>query len=208
MEDSGNDQDGPAIEPKQLLAAVNRGEPGASDRLWELVYDELRALAHRRMARLAPGQTLQPTALVGEAFVRLLGAPKLGWESLAHFYGAAARAMRNVLVDEARKKSSLKRGALVERVSLSDIALDSERDKTVDLLALDHALNDLEKVSPRIHGVVMLRYFSGLSLTETAKAMEISTATVERDWRFARAWLTRALLPGDSANEQADSEAG
>ena len=185
-----------------LLEAAARGEPSANERLWGLVYDELRRLAHGRLAPLGPGETLQTTALVHEAYLKLSGGKALRWDDAAHFYGAAARAMRNILVDEARRKGRLKRGAKRTRIVLAEDAAQVQP-RGLDLLALDQALERLAASAPRIAQVVTLRYFGGLSIEECARVVGVSTATVERDWKFARAWLQRELgEDGESGPER------
>ena len=184
----------------QLLVAVGQGEAGARERLWEAVYDELRSVARHQMADEATGHTLQPTALVNEAFLRLVGEGKADWSSRRHFFGAAARAMRRICIDHARTRNRLKRGAgqhpgrLVEEpaVSLGDPA---------EMLAVDEALDKLEQEEPRQAEVVMLRYFVGLTEEETATALGVSRRTVQTDWRMARAWLHRELSDGDTWGE-------
>jgi RNA polymerase sigma factor (TIGR02999 family) len=174
----------------QLLSQIESGDPAAAEQLLPLVYDELRKLASRRLAREKPGQTLQATALVHEAYLRLLGPDGDGqrWNSRAHFFAAAAEAMRRILIDAARSKTSLKRGGNVERVPLSDhpAGFDSNQ---IDLLALDEALQKLEAEHPDKAQLVKLRYFAGCSLDETAELLGISRATAQRHWTYARAWL-------------------
>ena len=181
-------------EVTRALEAMREGNDDAQDRLFSLVYDELRDMARVRMARLPPGQTLQATGLVHEAFVKLLGAGA-PWENRRHFFGAAARAMRNVLVEQARRKGRDKRGGGGARVSLHDVAVLPGPCET-DLLALDEALQRLEEEDSRQHEVVMLRYFAGLSVDETASALDVAPATVDRWWSFARAWLLREMTRG------------
>lgn len=177
------------------LAEMNRGDEDAAAKLWECVYGELRGLAEARLAKLPPGQTLQSTALVNEAWLKLGGASSeagSGWENRAHFFGAAARAMRNILVDRARAKGSSRLGAAERRVPLTglDVAEFGEEDGLVEL---DEALQELEQADPRAARIVNLRYFAGLTIAETAEVTELSHATVEREWSFAKAWLKRAL---------------
>ena len=179
----------------RLLDELGRGSEDAAARLWECVYGELRDLASRRLAELPPGQTLQSTALVNEAWLRLRGdgaQQPVSWESRAHFFGAAARAMRNILVDRARRSDSLKHGGGVRRVPLTglDVAQLGEEE---GLLELDAALLQLEQADPRAARIVNLRYFAGLTIAETAEATSLSPATVEREWSFAKAWIKRAL---------------
>lgn len=174
-------------EVTRLLSAASGGDRVASENLLPLVYDELRRLAHARMSAEAP-QTLQPTALVHEAYLRLVGDPDAEWDSRAHFFGAAANAMRRILIDQARKREALKHGGGRKRVTLDD-AQDADELDTASLVALDGALDELQKRDPRKAEVVMLRYFAGLSIADTASAMGLSPATVKNEWRFARAWL-------------------
>jgi len=161
------------------------------------VYDELRRLAANRLARLGPGQTLQPTALVHEAFARVVGGRDPGWDSTGHFFGASARAMRNVLVDEARKKASLKRGGDRDREAVDDVAsrtIVSFGEHELDLLQLEEALRTLEREGgTRKAEVATLRIFGSLTLEQIATALGVSTRTADRDWRFARAWLLTEL---------------
>ncbi len=174
----------------RILTAIRRGEADSGD-LLPLVYDELRALAQHQLGRLAPGQTLQATALVHETYLKLLGA-ETHFEDRRHFFGSCARAMRNILVDAARARDREKRGAGWHRVTIGE-ALSSMQAPPVDLLALDEALDKLERIDPRQHEIVLLRYFSGLSIEETARALGVSSVTVTRRWRFARAWLLREI---------------
>ena len=182
------------------LEAVRRGDPRAAENLLKAVYDELRELAHARMTRepgRGAGMTLEATALVHEAYLRVVGNEKepQRWENRGHFFGAAALAMRRILVERARHRKRHKHGGGRERVDLNehvDLVQADEKDGT-DLIALDEALEKLEKLDPRKAKVVSLRYFGGLSVEETAAAMDLSPATVKNDWAFARAWLHREL---------------
>jgi RNA polymerase sigma factor (TIGR02999 family) len=160
-----------------------------------LVYDELRRLARSYMARENGQHTLQPTALVHDAYLRLIGPQDVPWNSRGHFFGAAATAMRRILVDRARERASLKRGGERGRVPLSDDKLGVEP-AAEDLLALDECLEKLKAYDPRKAEVVMLRYFAGLQVDETACAMGLSSATVRNEWAFARAWLMREMEGG------------
>jgi RNA polymerase sigma factor (TIGR02999 family) len=182
----------PAGELTQILEAIAAGDREASDRLLPIVYNELRALARARMARERAGHTLQPTALVHEAYLRLFGTASPRWENRAHFFGAAAEAMRRILIERARRHARLKRGAAPDRVPLTDFAepqtLDAE-----DLLSLDRALDRLEEKDPAMARVVKLRYFAGLTVDETAAALDVGARTVDRHWTAARAWLQREL---------------
>jgi RNA polymerase sigma factor (TIGR02999 family) len=187
-----------------ILHRVEAGERDAAAELLPLVYDELRKLAVSRMADLPRGQTLQPTALVHEAYMHLVGGDDPGWEGRRHFFGAAARAMRNILVDRARRKAAVKHGGGRQRVSL-----DGDDDGAVridvpveDVLALEEALADLERDDPEKAEIVMLRYFVGLDREATAAALGISTRTLDRHWRFIAARMHRAMHPG--AREESD----
>jgi RNA polymerase sigma factor (TIGR02999 family) len=160
-----------------------------------VVHSELQRLARRYMGRERPGRTLQATALVNEAYLRLVAVNQVRWQNRAHFFAIAARMMRRVLVDAARTRGSDKRGGDVRKVTL-DEALVVSSAPSPDLVALDDALTTLEAIHPRKSQVVELRYFGGLSLEETAEALHISTDTVKRDWRFAKLWLLRQLKAG------------
>ena len=170
-----------------LLKAISDGDASAESRLMAILYEDLRRLAQARMRSERPDHTLTPTALVNEAYLRLAGGPTR-WENRAHFFSAAAEAMRRVLIDHARKHSSLKRGGEVQRVTFTDLAVESE-EPHVDLLALNDALTALSEFDARLGEVVKLRYFAGLSIEQTAEVLGISPATVKRDWTYARAWL-------------------
>lgn len=162
------------------------------ERLAPIVYDELRLLAAAQLRRERDDHTLQPTALVNEAYVRLLRSDRPAWNDRSHFFRAAARAMRRILVDHARKRARLKRGGAPVRVSLDQIG-PSSWDEPETMLALDQALRRLEEQDPRSAEVVQLRYFGGLSVAQTAEALDVSERTVKREWTFARAWLRDAL---------------
>lgn len=181
----------------RLLGAVRDGQTGASDSLLPLVYEELRKLAKQRMVHLPPGQTLQPTALVHEAYVRLVGSNDPTWDSRGHFFAAAAQAMRNILVDQARRRSRLKRGGDRERVELAEVTPCIEA-PSLDVLALDEALDRLRAKDRLKSDIVMLRYFAGLTVEETAEVLSVSTATVDRHWSYARAWLHREISKGNT----------
>jgi RNA polymerase sigma factor (TIGR02999 family) len=177
----------------QILNSLS-DDPGAAELLAPLVYEELRKLAAARMARESPGQTLQATALVHEAYLRLVDPSQCvnEWQSRGHFFKAAATAMRRILIERARKKKSLKHGGDYQRESMEalEISNDAQEDR---LLEMDEALNGLAQRDPRKAEVVNLRFFVGLSNLETAEALGLSLATVERDWAFAKAWLYRHL---------------
>ena len=175
-----------------LLQGWRNGDRKALDALLPLVYQELRKLAHFQLRQERPGHTLQSAALVHEAYLRLLGINPPQWESRTHFFTIAAQLMRQILVDHARRHHALKRGGEACRVSLEGVTSLAER-KGVDVLSLDDALQRLAKIDPRQGRVVELRFFAGLSLEEISDALEISTATVQRDWTTARAWLHREI---------------
>ena len=183
--------DGEPGELERLLLELSRGDEGAATRIWELVYAELRALARHKLQALPPGQTLQSTALVNEAWLRLSGGDA-SWESRAHFFGAAARAMRNIMVDRARRRDSQRRGGAAQRVPLTGIEVAVLGDEE-GLVELDDALARLETLDPRAAKIVNLRYFAGLTIDETGKVLGISHATVEREWAWAKAWLKKEL---------------
>ena len=201
-QDSNSDEKSAALshEVTVALEAVRRGDPKAADNLLKAVYDELRELAHSRMTRepgRGAGMTLEATALVHEAYLRVVGPDRKPqhWENRGHFFGAAALAMRRILVERARHRKRFKHGGGRDRIELNDqvdLVQTHEKDGT-DLIALDEALEKLEKLDPRKAKVVSLRYFGGLSVEETANAMDLSPATVKNDWAFARAWLHREL---------------
>lgn len=175
-----------------LLAAIRDGNSEAADRLGPLIYAELHAIATRLMRGERPDHTLQPTELVGEAYVRLVGVGNHAWQDRLHFYRTAARAMRRILVDHARRRNAARRGGGTVQLEL-DEAISAEPASRVDVPALDRALDALAAVAPRQAQVVELRAFAGMEVTDVAEALVISPATVKRDWQFARAWLARAL---------------
>jgi RNA polymerase sigma factor (TIGR02999 family) len=176
----------------QLLVAWSAGDPTALDQLTPVIQQELHRLAARQMAGERPGHILQPTALVNEAYMRLVNWKEAQWQNRAHFFGTAARIMRRVLVDMARTRGRDKRGGGQVHVSLSE-AEQQPAAQRADLMALDEAMKALELVDARKSRVVELRYFGGLSLEEAALVLDVSVATVRRDWSFARAWLFREL---------------
>ena len=176
----------------KLLQGWRAGERSASDALLPLVYEELRRLAHHHLRNERPHHTLQSTALVNEAYLRLIGQNLPKWESRTHFFAIAAQLMRQILVDYARRHRASKRGSGVCMLALDD-AVGLPQRKSVDVVALDDALKALAEVDPRQSRVVELRFFAGLSLEETSEVMGIATATVQRDWTTARAWLHREI---------------
>ena len=182
----------------QLLKAWSDGDSSAGSLLMTAVHDDLRRQAARAMRHESPTHTLQPTALVNEAYLRLIDQSRVEWRNRAHFFGVAAQLMRRILVDHARARLSAKRGGHAQRISIGDVEpVDraSEMAQDVDLLALHEALERLAKLDPEQERLVEMRYFSGLSIEETAEALHISPATVKREWAFARAWLRRELSP-------------
>ncbi len=181
----------PAQEVTRLLAAWSEGDASALDALTPLVYDELRRIAARYLRRERSDLTLQGTELVHEAYLKLVN-QRVHWQNRAHFYAIAAQAIRRILVDHARNRHAGKRGAGAVKLSIDD-ALATPQKRELDLLRLDDALHDLAKMDPQQARVVELRYFTGLSIEETAAAMGVSPATVKRDWTTAKAWLYRAL---------------
>lgn len=187
-----------------LLAAWGEGDREALDRLVPLVYEELRRIAHGQLRREAPGATLQTTALVHEAYLRLVDQKRARVGSRNHFLSLAARMMRRVLVDEARRRHASKRGSALVRVPLDDAGPPEARPDD-ELLALDEALRRLEAVDPRLSSVVELRYFGGLSLDEVAEVLQASRTGVWRDWRTARAWLYDALQQDGAEAPKASS---
>jgi RNA polymerase sigma factor (TIGR02999 family) len=177
----------------QLLFNWSEGDAGALDKLMPIVYDELRRLASNYLRREHPGHTLQPTALVNEAYLRLVDQRQAKWQNRAQFLGVAAQLMRRILVDHARQRDAAKRGG-ADRQSLSLTDADSIAGKPdADLLAVHDALNELAVMDPQQSRIVELRFFGGLSIEETAEVLGVGHATVERDWKLARAWLRREL---------------
>lgn len=172
----------------RLLQAFQDGEPNAGDQLLPLVYEELRRFAAAQMAREKPGHTLQPTALVHEAWLRLADQSQVSWQNRAHFFGIAAQMMRRVLVDHARRHQADKRGAEFNLIAL-DEHIDAAAEPSFDLIALDDALRTLAALDPQKSRLVELRYFGGLSVEETAEVLGVSEPTVKRQWRTAKAWL-------------------
>ncbi len=179
----------------RLLADIEKGGKHSADELLPLVYEELRMLARSRMARELPGQTLQATSLVHEAWMRLVGPEDPGWNGKGHFFGAASLAMRRILVEQARRKKRLKHGGDRDRVALEGVDIAAEI-PVADVLAVDEAVARLERQDERKGRIVNLRYFAGLTNHETAEVLGVSEGTVEREWRFIKAWL-KTELGGD-----------
>jgi RNA polymerase sigma factor (TIGR02999 family) len=183
-----------------MLIAWSRGDSSVEDRLMEAVYDDLRRKAAGILRHESPGHTLQPTALVNEAYLRLVDQKRVAWQNRAHFLAVAARMMRRVLIDYARRRRAAKRGGEMTRVTLDDFLAPSGS-RQLDLLVLDEALAELAALDARQGQIVELRAFGGLSVEETAEVLGISPATVKRDWSFAQAWLQRRLR-GAGGNEK------
>ncbi len=178
----------------QILSAIGHGDSQASEKLLPLIYEELRRLAAHRLAQESPGQTLQATALVHEAYVRLVDAEhQQKWDSRGHFFSAAAEAMRRILIDNARRKQTEKHGGQMNRVELQEFDAKTDSRAIEDLLALDEALTTFTEKDPDKAKLVKLRYYAGLSLEEAAEALGISRATASRHWTYARAWLYDAM---------------
>ena len=185
----------------QLLDTLQEGDPVAADQLLVLVYSELRRLAAAKMSREAPGQTMQPTALVHEAWLRIGGGNAAGgdgqrWENRAHFFGAAAEAMRRILIDRARRKLAARHGGGQQRIEADEIEFAAPTEKDDELLAVHEALDQLTAHDPRKADLVKLRYFAGLTIDEAADILGISAPTAKRDWTYARAWLFRTISAG------------
>jgi RNA polymerase sigma factor (TIGR02999 family) len=176
----------------QLVESARRGDEQALSALMPLVYDELRRLAASYMRRERPGQTLQATALVHDVYIRLMQDSKLSWQNRSHFFGIAARSMRQILVERARARRAVKRGGSRVRVTL-DAGLLAAAAPTIDLEALDEALSRLEVLDADLARVVEVRFFGGLSIEEAAEALDVSPATIKRRWALAKAWLAREL---------------
>ena len=179
-----------------LLAAYRNGDAGALDRLFPLVYGDLRERAHRQLARRRPGETLSTTAVVHEAYLKLTDSAHQDYQDRVHFFAVASQAMRQILVDYARRKTAMKRGGAVKLIDL-DPDLVGDPDRAEELVALDDALLRLEALDPRLGRTVELRFFGGLSVEETATALGISARTVKRDWRTARAFLFKTIQERD-----------
>lgn len=185
----------------QLLIEWRDGDEKALDRLIPLVYEELNRLAHRYMRRERPGHSFQTNDLVNEAYLRLVDHKGMRWQNRAHFYAVAAQAMRRILVDRARLRASVKRGGRVQMVDLDEANTKSE-EQAAGLVALDDALVELAALDPRKVKIVEMRYFGGMSVEETAEALEVSAVTVMRDWSTAKAWLLRSLTSDSENNSQ------
>lgn len=190
-----------ASETTQILKAISDGDRSGIDRLAEIVYDQLRMTARRYLSRERRNHTLQPTALVHEAFLKLVDQKQTQWRSRSHFYAVAAQQMRRILVDHAKSKLRAKRGGGRQKISLIE-ELTVSREKDEDVLAVDEALEKLARLNPEQAKIVELRFFAGMTVDEVAEALQMSKRTVERNWTMIRAWLRRELA-GDEAEERA-----
>ena len=176
----------------RILNAIEQGDVRAADGLLPAVYNELRRLAAWKLSQERPGQTLQATALVHEAYIRLVGAEAQGWKSRSHFFAAAAEAMHRILIENARRKQSLKRGGDHQRVDIDDAQLAIE-ETSEDIIALDEALTKLAEEDPEVAELVKIRYFAGLTIEQTAEVLGVSSRTADRYWSYARAWLYQKI---------------
>jgi RNA polymerase sigma factor (TIGR02999 family) len=192
---SGTPMGSRPLEPESvtgLLLAWHGGDLDARDRLFAFVYDELRRRAAQHLRREKPGHTLRPTALVHEAYLRVLGQERIAWQDRAHFFAVASETMRRILVDHARKRNAFKRAGSAVRVALEEHEARSEP-REVDLIALDDAMRELATLDARQSSIVELRFFGGLTLDEIAEVLSVSRATIKREWDFARVWLYRRV---------------
>lgn len=180
----------------RILQAIKEGDENATDKLLPLVYEELRLLAAQKLSREKPGQTLQATALVHEAYMRLVGNESYGWSGKGHFFAAAAEAMRRILVDTARYKHSIKHGGKCQKIDFSRINIVTDI-PSEDLIALDEALSGLQKEDPMAAELVKMRFFAGLTVEQTACALGCSTRTADRCWMYAKAWLYQNIRNGE-----------
>ncbi|HOO16427.1 MAG: sigma-70 family RNA polymerase sigma factor [Phycisphaerae bacterium] len=187
------EQPGPVT---QLLQAAGEGDGAAREKIWAMVYSELHRLAQQQLAGDALRRGLQPTALVHEAYLRLVGGAEVTWSNRRHFFAAAAQAMRRIRIEDARRQHRLKRGGGQRPAALLDDPAQSASDP-LEMLAIDEALHKLEQQDPRKAEIVTLRFFAGLTVDETARVLEISPRTVDAEWRFAKAWFHRELNAGE-----------
>ena len=183
-------------EVTRIINAIEQGDPQATERLLPLVYEELRVLAAQKLSHEQPGQTLQATALVHEAYIRLIGSEAQDWDSRGHFFKAAAEAMRRILVDNARRKKSEKRGGKQQKVDLENLSI-VVKTPPDDIVDLGEALTSLAREDPDVAELVKLRYFGGLTLEQAARVLGISRRTAGRHWNYARLWLYREMAKGD-----------
>ena len=186
-----------AHEVSELLVAWGNGDEGARDRLIPLVYEELHRLAHQYMSKERPDHTMQTSALVNEAFVKLVDQRDGHWKNRAHFFGIAAQLMRRILVDYARRRHSKKCGENPQRVELEEVMIVSA-ERTAEVIALDEALKELAEIDPRKSQIIELRFFAGLTIEETAEVLAVSPGTIMRDWTLTKAWLLRAMTNSQS----------
>jgi RNA polymerase sigma factor (TIGR02999 family) len=185
-------------EVTRILAAIEQGDVRAIDKLFPLVYQELRRLATQRLSKELPGQTLQATALVHEAYLRLVGSEQQNWNSRGHFFAAAAEAMRRILIENARRKKSLRRGGGLKRIDFNEAVLEKDNDTAMDeLIALDEALEKLSEKDKASSDLIKLRFFAGLTMEQAAEVLGIPRRTAERNWAYARAWLYKEIGRGD-----------
>lgn len=185
----------------RILFAIEQGDARAVDKLLPVVYDELRLLAAQKLSQERPGQTLQPTALVHEAYIRLVDAENQNWNSRGHFFAAAAESMRRILIENARRKQRLKHGGNLQRVGLDDVDIAIEEPST-NLIALDEALTKLAKDDRVVADLVKMRYFAGLTLSQAAEIIGISRRTADRYWAYARAWLYQEISKADKPSSE------
>ncbi len=186
----------------RILNAIEQGDAKAADELLPLVYEELRRLAGLKMSREPPGQTLQATALVHEAYIRLVGSESQNWKGRSHFFAAAAEAMRRILIDNARRKKSIKYGGGRKRIDLNEALLASDNESRLDeLIALDEALEKLSRKDKVKADLVKLRYFAGLTCEQAAEVLGISHNTADQYWAYARSWLRLEITKGDEAGQ-------
>jgi len=185
----------------RILNAIEQGDAKAADELLPLVYEELRRLAAYKMSHEPPGQTLEATALVHEAYIRLVGSKVQDWSSRTHFFSAAAEAMRRILIENARRKRSLKHGGRFQRVDLDDVKVTIE-DPSTSLIVLDEALTKLDQKDHELVELVKLRYFAGLTLEQVAKMRGVSSRTARSYWAYARAWLHREITKADESTSR------
>ncbi len=185
-------------EATKIIAAIEQGDPKAADELLPLVYTELRRLAVHKMGQIPPGQTLQPTALVHEAYLRLVGHQEQKWDGRGHFFAAAAESMRRILIDNARRKSALRHGGNQQRLDADEVQIAVEL-KDDELLVVNEALDKFTGRDPQKAELVKLRYFVGLTLEEAAEMLGISHTMAKRHWTYARAWLLREIRRGESS---------
>jgi RNA polymerase sigma factor (TIGR02999 family) len=190
----------------RIFAAIQGGDENAESRLFAVVYEELRRMAHGKMIRESPDHTLQTTALVHEAYLKLCGDGNVAWDNRRHFFGAAANAMRQILVDRARRRDAEIHGGRMKRVPLADDLPSSE--KSLDILALDEALTGLAAERPRHADVVLHRFFLGLTVKETADLLGVASRTVDTDWQFAKSWLRREMTRRPDDPPEADRDDG